>query len=183
MFKFQLGNYEGQHQSLSSIGTERGKWRHYLLAQEEKSRMTLNFRKQLSGCWYHLLPQTMKERKHIWEAWCRQSWPWCTLNLRYLMGLPGENVQFIVRNKTPELKRKGWYRKEDVRSTDIHLVIEAITMVKEKWAMDHSWEFTLEKLLGEEKPAEEITRDSKEREENLEKEIMSKQEKIHFLKA
>lgn len=93
------------------------------------------------------------------------------------MGLPGENVQLIVRNKTPELKRKAWDRKADVGTTDIHLVIEAITMVKEKWAMDHSWELTLEKLLGEEKPAEEITRDSKEREENLEKEIMSKQEK------
>ena len=99
------------------------------------------------------------------------------------MGLPGDNVQLIVRNKILELKRKGWDRKADVGVTDIHLVTEAITMVKEKWAMDHSWELTPEKLLGEEKSAEEIMKDSKGREENLEKEIMSKQERIHFWKA
>ena len=99
------------------------------------------------------------------------------------MGLPGDNVQLIVRNKIPELKRKGWDRKADVGATDIHLVTEAITTVKEKWARDHSWELILEKLLREEKSAEEIMKDSKGREENLEKEIMSKQEKMHFWKA
>lgn len=55
------------------------------------------------------------------------------------MGLPGDNVQLIVWNKFPELKREGWDRKADVGATDIQLVIEAINTVEEKWAMDDFW--------------------------------------------
>lgn len=55
------------------------------------------------------------------------------------MGLPGDNVQLIVWNKFPELKREGWDRKADVGATDIQLVIEAINTVEEKWAMDNFW--------------------------------------------